>query len=113
MQADIEAENSTPFQAGSVVVASGEYGNSDDDVSESSEHYIAEEIVDHIDGNKSRKYVIRWQGYDTDGTTEEPARKFGTLLPMELLVKYLSKHPSAKQGHPGYKSTLKSINPSK
>jgi len=59
MQAEIEAENSTPFQAGSVVVASGENGNSDDDVSESSENYIAEEIVGHVGGNKSRKYVIR------------------------------------------------------
>ena len=113
MQAEIEAENSTPFQAGSVVVASGECGNSADNVSESSKNYIAEEIVGHVGGNKSRKYVVRWQGYDADDTTEEPARKFGTLLPMELMVKYLSKHPSAKQGHPGHKSTLKSLNSSK
>merc|ERR1711966_216100 len=110
MEAEIEAEISTPSQVGSVVVASGECGNSDDDVSESSEDYIAEEIVGHVGGNKSRKYIVRWQGYAADDTSEEPARKFGTLLPIELLVKYLSKHPSAKQGHPGHTSTLKSLN---
>ena len=33
MQAAIEAENSTPLQVGSFVVASGEYSGSDDDVS--------------------------------------------------------------------------------
>ena len=110
MEAEIEAENATPSQVGSVVVASGECGNSDDDVSESSEDYIAEEIVGHVGGNKSRKYIVRWQGYAADDTSEEPARKFGTLLPIELLVNYLSKHPSAKQGHPGNKSTLKSLN---
>ena len=59
MQAEIEAENSTPFQAGSIVVASGGYVGSDDDVSESSEDYIAEEIVGHVGGNKSRKYIVR------------------------------------------------------
>ena len=37
--AEIEAENSTPFQAGSIVVAIGKYGNSDGNVSESSEDY--------------------------------------------------------------------------
>ena len=113
MEAEIEAENSTPFQEGSVVVASGEYGDSDDDASESSEDYIAEEIVGHVGGNKSRKYIVRWQDNAADDTTEEPSRKFGTLLPIELLVKYLSKYPSAKQGHPGHKSTLKSLNSSK
>ena len=59
MEAEIEAENSTPFQEGSVVVASGEYGDSDDDASESSEDYIAEVIVGHVGGNKSRKYIVR------------------------------------------------------
>ena len=113
IQAEIEAENSTPFQEGSVEVARGEYGDSDDDASESSEDYIAKEIVGHVGGNKSRKYIVRWQGYAADDTTEEPARKFGTLLPIELVVKYLSEHPHAKQGHPGHKSTLKSLNSSK
>ena len=113
MEAEIEAENSTPFQEGSVVVASGEYGDSDDDASESSEDYIAEEIVGHIGGNKSRKYIVRWQGYAADDTSEEPAHKFGTLLPIEVLIKYLSKHPTAKQGHLGHKSILKRLNSSK
>ena len=113
MEAEIEAENSTPFQEGSVVVASGEYGDSDDDASESSEDYIAEEIVGHIGGNKSRKYIVRWQGYAADDTSEEPAHKFGTLLPIEVLIKYLSKHPTAKQGQPRHKSILKRLNLSK
>ena len=113
MQVEIEAENSTPSQPGLVVVASGQCGNNDDDASKSSEDYIAEEIVGHVGGNKSRKYIVRWQGYAADDTSEEPAHKFGTLLPIEVLIKYLSKHPTAKQGHPGHKSTLKSLNLSK
>ena len=32
--------------------------------------------VGHVGGNKSRKYIVRWQGYAADDTTEEPARKF-------------------------------------
>ena len=101
------------FQTGLVVVASGECGNSDDDVSESSGDYIAEEIVGHVGDNKSRKYIVRWQGYVAGDTTKEPPRKFGRVLSIELLVKYLSKHHSAKQGRPGHKCTLKSFNSSK
>ena len=55
IQAEIKAENSTPFQAGSIVVASRECSNSNSGVSESSKDYIVEEIVGHVGGNKSRK----------------------------------------------------------
>ena len=50
-----------------------------------SEECNAEEIVSPVDGNKSRKYIVRWQGYDADDTSEEPAPRFGTELPFELL----------------------------
>ena len=47
----------------------------------------AEEIVSHVVGNKSRKYIVWWQGYDADNTNEEPPQRFGTELPFELLEK--------------------------
>ena len=49
--------------------------------SDSSEECIAEEIVLYVGGNNSRKYVVWWQGYDADDTSEEPARRFGAELP--------------------------------
>ena len=84
---------------------------SDDDGEESdgSEECIAEEIVPHVGSNKSRKYGIRWQRYDADDTSEEPARGFGTELPFESLEKYLIAHPSAITGRPGHKGAFKRL----
>ena len=114
MRAEVEAENETSVQAGSIVVTGGGCTSDDDgEESDSSEECIAEEIVSHVGGNKSRKYIVRWQGYDAADTSEEPARRFGTELPFELLEKYVSAHPSAISGHPGHKGAFKHIKTAK
>ena len=54
MQVDMEAENSTQFQTGSAVVASGDCGNSNNNVSESSKDYMS---------TVTNRYIVQWQGY--------------------------------------------------
>ena len=95
MKAEIEAEKAggaaaTDIMAPAIVVAGGaeeesDAGDeSDGGVSDASDEFIAEEIVDHIGMNKDRKYIVRWQGCGND-TSEEPTQRFGTALSFEVL----------------------------
>ena len=62
MKAEVEAENIMSLQASSIVVTGGGFTRDDDgEESDSSEECIAEEIISHVDGNTSRKYVVRWE----------------------------------------------------
>ena len=111
MKVEIEAEKAggaaaTAIMAPVIVVAGGaeeesDAGDeSDGGASDASDEFIAEEIVDHIGMNKARKYIVRWQGCGND-TSEEPAQRFGTALPLELLETYLMTNPAAERGNPG------------
>ena len=111
MKAEIEAEKAGEVAAGGMVDPaidiiggadedSDSGGESDGGESDASDEFIAEEIVDHIGSNSKRKYVVRWQGCRDDDTSEEPAQRFGEILPLELLEAYLVANPDAKCGHP-------------
>ena len=119
MKAEIKAEKAsgpaaTSITAPAIVVAGGaeeesDTGDeSDGGVSVASDEFIAEEIVDHIGMDKARKYIVRWQGCGND-TSEEPAQRFGTELPFELLETYLVTNPAAKRGHPGNVAAVKNV----
>ena len=110
MKAEIEDEGLVEMTTPAVVVASGADEDCDDGgESDDSEEYIAEMIVGHTGNNRSRKYTVRWEDCLVTDTSDEPARRFGTDLPLELLEKYLVSNPQAKVGHPGHAALLRQL----
>lgn len=94
-----------------IVVTGRPDEESDDGVeSDDSEEFIAEKIVGHSQDNKRRMYTVQWEGCDANDTSEEPAKRFGTELPLELLEEYFTHYPEARSGHPRYKTAKQHCN---
>lgn len=110
MKAEIEEEGLGEMVTPTVLVSGGAGEDSDDGgESDDSEEYIAEIIVGHTGKNRTRKYTVRWEDCLATDTSDEPARRFGTDLPLELLEKYLVSNPHAKTGHPGHAALLRQL----
>ena len=93
-----------------IVVSRGADRDTDDGgESDESEEYIAEMIIGHTGNNRTRKYTVRWEDCLATDTSDEPARRFGPDLPLELLEKYLVSNPHAKDGHPGHVNLLRQL----
>ena len=78
--------------------------------SDDSEDFIAEKIAGHSQDNKRRMYTVQWEGCDADDTSEKPAKRFGTELPLELSKGCFTHHPEARSGHPQYKAAKQHCN---
>jgi hypothetical protein len=63
-----------------------------------SNEFIAVEIMGHTGGNKSHRYIIWLQGYDTDDTSNKSAQKIWIVLLFELLANDFMSNSGAKQG---------------
>ena len=110
MKAEIDAEGAMGDVEPTIVASCENVEDSDDgELSDGSEEYIAEMIVGHTGKKRTRKYRVQWLGCDEDDTSDEPAQRFGTELPLEILEKYLVSHPSAQIGHSGNTEFLKEL----
>ena len=55
-------------------------------------------------------YTVQWERCGADDTSKEPAKRFGTELPLELLEEYFKHYPEAKSGHPRDKAVKQHCN---
>ena len=112
MKAEIQEEGAGEVVTPTIVVTGGTDEDSDDggDIDNSdSEEYTPEMIVGHTGTNRSRKYTVQWEGCAATDTSPEPAKRFGTELPLELLEQYLRNNPLARRGHPGHGALPKEL----
>ena len=49
-------------------------------------------------------YTVQWEACSADDISEEPVKRFGTKLFLELVEDYFTNQPDAKSRHPGYRA---------